>query len=652
MDMLSSVQQAAELKSRLSQSIQSFLTDSIGAEITPSMLSLTLESALKNWSEDWVRIAVVGEVSRGKSHIVNALFFKNIHNYFLPVGSGVTNTFPIVIRSMSKTKQIALGTNSFLSLLPMSTKSKLDTVQQLKKKKETWFRQSIETEKPQSDMQVIMKKDCVDIQYARSIGLCPPMNTLKGEEKKFACPSCGLGMVEIPKWRYGELEVSSDKFPDGLEVVDTPGLNSIGSDPAVALNCIKDMHCILFVLSSEQGATDTDKDIWDKYIVQPGLDDRAIVVLNKKDLIWNELKDPFEAEEEQQTLIKNTSNRLEIPEERIVFFSAKEALLGKIKGIEEKIEDSGYEVLSDKIQSMIQKFWVKKGLSEVYSAVREVQDVRVKVLYKEERVISGSIAQVMEIKQQAEKNLPSLIESYENKIKNIKDEHEFFEEQKKKLSQTMEEHLISHLDIQTYDEKVAKVQRDIGTAWTTPHIIKYLGKFFENIIENFNHLVEGVDTVNNHLDNLYKELNNKYGLEKPEYTPYLLFSRRTKIIELAEEYGQINGMLRVAMSSQSSIVENTFYQISSNIREEIILSKNELLGWVSQTISDMEKQVLALKNNLSKELESLNAIKVSTDQMEKQLATLQSELDTVKGHMQHVEQHQILLEEIKKQLEI
>ncbi len=315
MDIETSVLRVTELKSHLTEKVKQFLNDAIGAEVTPSMLSLSLENNIKAWTEDSVKIAVIGEVSRGKSHIIHALFFSGVSSYFLPVGSGVTNSFPISITRMKAHKQLALGNMSTLSLLPVYTKAKLDTIEQWKRKRETWVKQTIETEKPQSDMSIILKKDCVDVQYARSLGLCPPINTLKGHDKKWACPSCGLGMVEIPKWRYGELEIAGNIFPEGLEVVDTPGLNSIGSDPSAALSSIKDMHGVLFVLSSEQGVTDTDKHIWDRYIVPTGLDGKAIIVLNKKDLIWNELKDPFEMEEEKEKLIKSTAERLEVPED-------------------------------------------------------------------------------------------------------------------------------------------------------------------------------------------------------------------------------------------------------------------------------------------------------------------------------------------------
>ena len=61
-------------------------------------------------------------------------------------------------------------------------------------------------------------------------------------------------------------------------------------EPELTVSTIPNAHAILFLLSIDTGVTKSDLEIWDRY-VSPGLPQK-IAVLNKVDLMWDELKTP------------------------------------------------------------------------------------------------------------------------------------------------------------------------------------------------------------------------------------------------------------------------------------------------------------------------------------------------------------------------
>ena len=98
----------------------------------------------------------------------------------------------------------------------------------------------------------------------------------------------GMEKVEIPAWRHAMISYPHPLLKSGLVVLDTPGLNALGTEPELTLSMIPNAHAVLFLLAMDTGVTKSDLDVWQKY-VQPAAT-RRIAVLNKIDLMWDELK--------------------------------------------------------------------------------------------------------------------------------------------------------------------------------------------------------------------------------------------------------------------------------------------------------------------------------------------------------------------------
>jgi hypothetical protein len=63
------------------------------------------------------------------------------------------------------------------------------------------------------------------------------------------------GLVEISQWRHAIINLPHPLLKQGLVILDTPGLNAIGTEPELTLNLIPNAHAVLFVLAAETGVT-------------------------------------------------------------------------------------------------------------------------------------------------------------------------------------------------------------------------------------------------------------------------------------------------------------------------------------------------------------------------------------------------------------
>ena len=137
----------------------------------------------------------------------------------------------------------------------------------------------------------------------------------------------------------------------GLIVLDTPGLNALGTEPELTLSMIPNAHAVLFLLAMDTGVTKSDLEVWQKY-VQPAAT-RRIAVLNKIDLMWDDLKTDAEIAIDVERQLEQTSTLLALPRTHVMAISAQKALLARVRGDDELLAKSGIEQLEHLLASEI-----------------------------------------------------------------------------------------------------------------------------------------------------------------------------------------------------------------------------------------------------------------------------------------------------------
>ena len=258
------------------EAYQSWLESHGHADIRRSLRIYDLVESLRN---DRVMLAFLAEFSRGKTELINAMFFSGYGQRLLPSDVGRTTMCPTEIFYDS-------AEEPYVRLLPIETRQSEESISALKHKPVEWVRIKLNVDS-QEDMAEALSKlaevKTVSIQDAALLGLL--------EESDFVTTTVirkNQGKVEIPCWRHAMINFPHPLLKSGLVILDTPGVNALGTEPELTLSMIPSAHAVLFLLALDTGVTKSDLKVWQEYVRD--YVSRRVAVLNKVDLAWDELK--------------------------------------------------------------------------------------------------------------------------------------------------------------------------------------------------------------------------------------------------------------------------------------------------------------------------------------------------------------------------
>src|SRR3989344_8554956 len=285
-----------------------------------------MEEALK---KDRLMLAFVAEYSRGKTETINALFFSDYDQRLLPCDPGRTTMCPTEIFWNDQEEPC-------IKLLPIETRKRDEGITSLKTNPNEWTKLRLDMNSASSlkeSFRSIVAQKEVTLDEARSLGLWndQDLTMVQTLESK--------GKIDIPVWRHALINFPHPLLKGGLVILDTPGLNALGAEPELTLSIIPNAHAVIFLLATDTGVTKSDMQIWTQYIRNRA--SRKLAVLNKIDILWDDMKTTAEIDAMIQTQVETTARQLGLTTSSVFAISAQKALVAKIKKDAALLERSG-----------------------------------------------------------------------------------------------------------------------------------------------------------------------------------------------------------------------------------------------------------------------------------------------------------------------
>lgn len=191
--------------------------------------------------DDKLSIAFVAEFSRGKSELINAIFFADYGQRILPSSAGRTTMCPTEL----------LYDETFppsIRLLPIETRAESVSTSDLKEKSHVWTVLPLDISSGEGMLEAFKQVSLtkrVSVEEAQRYGL------YHADDPDAALSLDENGLVEISQWRHAIVNFPHPLLKQGLVIVDTPGLNAIGTEPELTLNLIPNAHAVLFILAAD-----------------------------------------------------------------------------------------------------------------------------------------------------------------------------------------------------------------------------------------------------------------------------------------------------------------------------------------------------------------------------------------------------------------
>ncbi|MDA8382166.1 MAG: dynamin family protein [Betaproteobacteria bacterium] len=582
-------------------------------ELNDAQMDMRLKHLLDRLAEDKLSVAFVAEFSRGKSELINAIFFSGYKQRILPSSAGRTTMCPTELLFEAEREPC-------LQLLPIETRATDTTTSEYKRYPDEWRVVPLDISSGTAMLEAfqhVSETKRVSIEEAQRYGL------YKDADADGAALADAGGKVEIPSWRHAIINFPHPLLKEGLVILDTPGLNAIGTEPELTLNLLPNAHAVLFVLAADTGVTQSDIAVWRNHIGnQQGRQRGRIVVLNKIDGLWDGLRPAEEIDAEIQRQVDTSASLLGIQASHVFPVSAQKGLAAKING------DAA--LLAKSRLPELEKALSEELIPSKQDIVRENTGAEIDDMMNASRAIldarrANVTEQAEELRLLRGKN-EDVIEHMMGKVRQEKEDFEKglqrFQALRSVFSQQTNT-LFSYLGMEALHGQVKEARTAMVKSHFTKGIREAMNQFFQNIKGNIAQSSGQIDEIKTLMAAMYKKFSAEHGLSPIAPAPFSTLKYMKELMRLEKAYDEHFSALTMLTNEQSAVTAKFFETIASRVVQIYEVANHDVESWLKAVMAPMETLVREHQLQLRRRLESIKRIHKATDTLEDRIAELE-----------------------------
>lgn len=579
----------------------------------------TILNVLSGLNNDRVTLAFAAEFSRGKTELINALFFAESGVRLLPSSAGRTTMCP--------TELFYDETGSYIRLLNIESRLEDVSLVEYKQKPDRWTQIDLDCDSPtqmQEAFKELISVKKVSKEEANKLGLW-------NEREAAELGLLDADEVEIPCWRHALISFPHDLLKEGLCILDTPGLNALGTEPELTLNMLPSAQAIIFVLAADTGVTKSDLEMWRSHIsAARGSGKQGLaVVMNKIDAMWDDLAGEagYEASIISQT--KKTASILGVDQRLIFPVSAKQALLAKIKSNTELLDKSrlqGLETyLSDDILSQRRDILKETVARNIGFLVRESLSLT-------ESRYKNSVSQLDEFKkvdfENADMTGKLMAETRDRQNAYLANVENF--QASRRVFSVQAKMLVDSLAKERIDEVIYHTRQDMAKSLTTFGMKQNIRKLFDELRDLLQDAVDTTNETRRLVKAIHKKFRDEYGFKEIEPQLFSIKQYQFELEQIFEEGELFRSSAKTTMTEQSLVVKKLYSTIIMKARVVLRQAHKDASIWSNSVLSPLMHQIKDHKKQIESRLQMLRKISGSKESIADSIANLEAELGPIK----------------------
>ncbi|MDY6842207.1 MAG: dynamin family protein [Pseudomonadota bacterium] len=535
-------------------------------------VSSRIRHGLELLIEDELTIAFVGEYSRGKTELINALFFSEYGQRMLPSQAGRTTMCPTELFFDRSANQ------NYLLLLPIETRKGDLSLQQLRKQPERWVKHELDERDPE-----IMREVLAEVARVKSL---PPEEArrLGFDEGMLEHDRNHPGNVLVPAWRNAQISIRHPLFERGLRILDTPGLNALGSEPELTISMLPRAHAVIFVLSADTGVTASDMTIWKEYIDTQHADHRAgrFAVLNKIDVLWDDLQGERHTNEAIERVRGYTADHLGMRRHDVIPVSAKQGLVARVRKDNDLFGRSNVGQLE---QLIIQRILTHKEQLITQSLINDLlgmlqnsqaaMQYRLESLEEELQACAGVTMDKSALGRLAERAQKDY-DFYYKKLITLRSSRRLMDSQGDLLKKLVSE--------DRFEGHAEHVRTSMSKSWTTAGMNRAMDQFFELLESDLTNLLSEGHLAEKMVGAIYRRYNEDSRARHLEPIPLRAGRHVIAIRELRKKARRFRISPKNLLTKQSILVRRFFDVLVGEARTLHARVRHDVERWPSEAL--------------------------------------------------------------------
>lgn len=586
---------------------QSWVNDS---ELSDPSSEKRFQRVLGRLTDDKLSIAFVAEFSRGKSELINSIFFAGYGQRILPSSAGRTTMCPTELLY-----DAALA--PCIRLLPIETRAESLSTSDYKKLAQEWTVLPLDINSA-SDMQEAFQQvsltKFVSIEEASRYGL------YDADDPDISLTLNEQGLIEISLWRHAIINFPHPLLQEGLTILDTPGLNAIGTEPELTLNLIPNAHAVLFILAADTGVTKSDIDVWRNHI---GAGVGRMVVLNKIDSMWDELRSEAEVERQINKQVTTVAHTLGLDLNQIFPVSAQKGLVSKINKDGPLLVKSRLPLLENALSNELipsKREIICKQLEGDIEALLNTQNSMLSAKMR------NVVEQLFEFKNLRGKNKNVV----EHMMKRIDVEKKDFDQSLLKLQGTrsvftrLSTEVYTSLGMNILKEDIEKARIAMEQSRLPASLRDAVKVFFAQIKQNLDLSDKKTDEITEMMAVMYRKFSTEHGLALSQPMSFSLDKYRQEVIMVEGVYQKQFTTTTILTTSRKVLTQKFFDSIASRIKQSFVQANRDVEAWLKVIMAPLEAQIREHKEQLKNRMMSIQRIHSATDSLEEKIQSVEA----------------------------
>lgn len=593
----------------------------------------SLARGLNLLKQDELTIAFVGEYSRGKTELINSLVFSEFGQRMLPSQAGRTTMCPTEV-FFDQERQ-----SCYLRLLPIETRMQGKSISEYKDDPSAWHEIEIDVNDPKQmsfSLQQVASTRSANIAEARALGFDESMLDHDPNE---------AGKVIIPVWRHALISLDNPMLKKGLRILDTPGLNALGSEPELSISMIPKAQAVVFILSADTGVTASDMAIWNDYIDTPDADHRAgrFAVLNKIDVLWDDLQGDMHTAASIERVRKNTADKLEISHEDVIPLSAKQGLIARVKGDDLLLKKSALS----KLEKLISKRILEQKETLLSEAL--VNDV-VAMLARSQAILKDRLIKLHK-RYSACSNFTTNIEVLQELAdKTHQDHDEYYKKlialkSSRRLMQSQGEILQQLMAPQNLEALLKETKNSMQHSWSTVAMTREMHAFLKRIEADIANISTEAKMAEKMVSAIYQRFTVEDTSLRFKHKEFAIKAQKKRIRELKLKLVRFCRNPKMFMMEQTILIKHFFDTFVGEVKDIHLNILEEAKRWPDEALLPLMQYTLEQKQMLEKQVSDLREMASSNKSAQDQKEALKDLMDRTHAQLKKAEAIQAHLQE-------